>query len=107
SPANLISGNGNSGVEIAGASSAQNLVEGNFIGTDVNGAGAVGNRNGGVYIDGGAPDNSIGGAERGAGNVISGNAGDGVTFTDSATIGNQLLGNLIGTNAAGTASVPN
>jgi hypothetical protein len=107
SAANLISGNGNSGVEIAGASSAQNLVEGNFIGTDVNGAGAVGNLNGGVYIDGGAPDNSIGGAEPGAGNVISGNAGDGVTFTDNGTTGNQLLGNVIGTNLAGTVSVPN
>ena len=104
---NVISGNANSGVEIRGAAANSNLIEGNLIGTDATGMTTLGNSNGGVYVDGGAPSNTIGGSAAGAGNVISGNAGDGVTFSDSGTTGNQVLGNKIGTNAAGTAALPN
>ena len=37
-------------------------------------------------------------------NVISGNVGDGVQIFAASSTGNQVIGNLIGTNAAGTAS---
>src|SRR5262249_26102014 len=40
-------------------------------------------------------------------NVISGNDGDGVLLKDPQSTGNVVEGNLIGTNAAGMAALPN
>jgi hypothetical protein len=48
--------------------------------------------------------NVIGGIEAGSANVISGN-GIGVTISDEGTTDNQVEGNLIGTNGAGTAKL--
>ena len=39
--------------------------------------------------------------------MISGNTGDGVELTGTGTASNVVLGNLIGTNAAGTAAIAN
>ncbi|HVC93402.1 MAG TPA: hypothetical protein VND64_06905, partial [Pirellulales bacterium] len=112
---NIISGNAWDGVGFDGAS--YNTVEGNYIGTDVSGTVAVGNGFGaaavwggplnGVMIRVGAADNVIGGSAPGAGNLISGNAYDGIALYDNGTSGNIIEGNLIGTNAAGTAALPN
>ncbi len=55
----------------------------------------------------GAVGNTIGGTTTGAGNVISGNTGDGVDITGSGTTGNILEGNYIGINAAGTSALLN
>jgi hypothetical protein len=49
----------------------------------------------------------IGGTAAGAGNVISGNGGEGVRIQDPGTTGTLVQGNKIGTNAAGTAAIPN
>ena len=55
----------------------------------------------------------VGGTAAGAGNVISGNGfGNPVTGNDTGlsmfqTTGNTVQGNFIGTNEAGTASIPN
>ena len=49
----------------------------------------------------------IGGTAAGAGNVISGNGGEGVRIQDAGTTGTLVQGNKIGTNAAGTAAIPN
>jgi len=91
---NVISANGNAGVLINGAG---NRVEGNLIGLSANGTGAFGNGGTGVSVSGDS--NAIGGGGAGAGNVISNN-GHGVVLGGS---GNTVQGNLIGTNAAGTA----
>ena len=104
---NLISGNGDEGVEITGSGTTGNTVEGNLIGTDVTGTAALGNGLGGVEIDSSASGNTIGGITSGAGNVISGNTGDGVELTGTGTASNVVLGNLIGTNAAGTSAIAN
>ena len=58
-------------------------------------------------IESGSTDNTIGGTAAGAGNVISGNTGDGVEITGSGTSGNLVAGNLIGTDAAGSAAIGN
>jgi hypothetical protein len=103
---NLISGNGQSGVAIVGSSATGNKVEGNFIGTDVSGNQELGNSVSGVLIDG-APNNTIGGTEDGARNLISGNDSDGVLIEDTDATGNGVLGNFIGTNASGTQPLGN
>jgi CSLREA domain-containing protein len=99
---NVISGNTGRGVFISGSGAAMNQVQGNFIGTDKSGAVALGNFNRGVFIDG-APNNTIGGPAAGAGNVISGNNGNGVLISGGGAAMNQVQGNFIGTNATGTA----
>lgn len=96
---NIFSGNITYGINIGGSN---NLVQGNYIGTDITGTVAIGNRRAGVFITG--TNNSIGGTAAGAGNVISGN-GRGVYLFGGNN--NTVQGNLIGTNAAGTAVLGN
>ncbi|PYS60097.1 MAG: hypothetical protein DMF76_14750, partial [Acidobacteria bacterium] len=91
---NVISANG-IGVQI---SSAGNIVQGNFIGTNAAGTAALGNGTG-VLVS--QPNNTIGGTTVGAGNVIAGNSDMGLFIFD--TTGIQVQGNLIGTNAGGDA----
>ena len=92
------------GVFIDGIGANSNIVEGNYIGTDVTGTVSFGNGDG-VLIDGGAANNMIGGTTSGTGNLISGNYAQ-VVLTDAGTTGNQVAGNLVGTNASGTAVLP-
>ena len=54
-----------------------------------------------------SPDNSIGGAAAGEGNVISGNAWHGIYGFGANGSGNVIRGNVIGLNADGTGAVPN
>jgi CSLREA domain-containing protein len=103
---NIISGNGWSGVRIVESDATGNQVQGNYIGTDVSGAGALGNGFAGVEISG-APSNTVGGTTTGARNVISGNDVDGVIIRDSGATGNQVQGNYIGTDKNGTADLGN
>ncbi|MCA1718587.1 MAG: Ig-like domain-containing protein [Actinobacteria bacterium] len=99
---NIISGNGNDGVTISGTdsgSSGNNNVMGNYVGTDASGTANLGNDEDGVDIDGdGAPNNTIGGTEAGARNIISGNDDDGVDISN--TFGNRILSNSIHSNGA-------
>lgn len=104
---NLISGNDSAGVHIAETGSTGNIVQGNYIGTDVTGTLALGNFYEGVFIGTGASNNLIGGHKAGAGNLISGNNGNGVTIGDIGTTGNLVQGNYIGTDATGTLSLGN
>ena len=103
---NLISGNRLPGVTFVNFSSnaSGNLIQGNFIGTNVNGTEALPNENDGVLLTG-APGNTVGGTAAGAMNLISGNANTGLTI--GATSDNQVLGNLIGTDVTGTFAIPN
>jgi parallel beta-helix repeat protein len=100
---NVISGNGNVGVSINGTGASNNTVSGNYIGTNAAGTAAVPNNNSGVFAGGSGTDNLIGGTATGAGNLISGNTLAGVYIGGAVT----LQGNFIGTNAAGTAALPN
>ena len=102
---NLISGNAQCGVLIAGSVSSYTQILGNFIGVDRSGANALGNGSDGVNVSGGIG-TQIGGLVAGARNVISGNQLNGVAFTGSAS-NNWVMGNLIGTDVAGTRAVSN
>jgi CSLREA domain-containing protein len=108
---NVISGNNREGVQIASATATENQVQGNFIGTNVNGTADLGNRGHGVIVNAGPDNNTIGGTEEGARNVISGNDANGVLFFDNSSTeqitGNQVLGNFIGTDVNGTSDLGN
>ena len=109
---NVISGNANEGVLI-GLGATTNLVEGNFIGTDVTGAAPLPNLLDGVYVGLGAVNNTIGGQNPVgslntlAWNVISGNGTNGVKVADTGTSSNVICGNFIGTDSTGEFSLPN
>jgi parallel beta-helix repeat protein len=95
---NLISGNGGDGIRIAGSGSADILVQGNDIGTDVTGTQPLGNAGDGVHVDNMHNGiNAIGGEEPGAGNTIAFNGNDGVLANGNTHI--AILGNAIFANA--------
>src|SRR5207247_5057670 len=92
---NLISGNGDTGIIIVDPGSAGNVIQGNFIGTDVAGTVDLGNH-AGVSIGDGASDNMIGGPEATARNIISGNECPGIAINSVRSTGNLAQGNYIG-----------
>ncbi len=99
--ANVVSGNGSNGIEIAGSDATGNWVAGNLIGTDTAGTAAIANGGDGVLFDVGAGANVLGGDAPGAGNIVAFNAGNGVTVGDSPTdaiSGDVVLGNSIYAN---------
>jgi CSLREA domain-containing protein len=105
---NVISGNDGCGIYIDGEydnSTSGNVVQGNYIGTNASGDAALGNMRGVCVVN--APNNTIGGMEAGAGNVISGNYMDGVYIVYNGAFGNVVQGNYVGTNASGDAATGN
>ena len=88
------------------------VIRGNFVGTNVAGTAALGNNRGGAGNGGGialfAGGATIGGTAPADRNLVSGNAAGfarGIETWESS--GNTIQGNYVGTNAAGTAAVPN
>ena len=93
-----------------------NVIQGNFIGTDMTGGAAMPNRQDGIVITNGSSDNTIGGTDPSDANVISGNGTDandpdrsGILLdgTNYNVTGNQILGNFIGTDATGVVGIGN
>jgi parallel beta-helix repeat protein len=104
---NVISANGGDGVAISDSGTTDNLVQWNFIGTDITGTRPLGNAGNGVAIHGGASFNFIGLPSPGVGNVISANFLTGVSIADAGTTDNVVSHNLIGTNLTGTSALGN
>jgi titin len=97
---NLISGNNQSGILITGRTSTNNIVQGNYIGTDITGTAKLSNLFGITVTK--AYGNIIG-----RNNVISGNTDIGVLFTGKYTRNNIVKGNYIGTDYTGTQLLDN
>ncbi len=93
------------GIEIN--DSDNNIITGNFIGTNVAGNAAVANGLMGVFITGDSDTNRIGGNTPAERNLISANTGSGIEINGTTASSNTILGNLIGLNAAGTADLGN
>ncbi len=74
------------------------VIQGNFIGVDASGSAALGNGGGGIYCYP-CDEITIGGAEKGARNVIAGNAGEVFIYTSAG--GAKIQGNYSGTDATG------
>jgi len=111
---NLISGNTGAGIVLAFGSDGATVI-GNLIGTDITGKSPLPNGGDGILVRG-SSHNIIGGSYAGAGNVISGNAGAGISLpTTPGTPGvtafppqfNIIQGNFIGTDITGVAALPN
>ncbi len=106
---NLVSGNGGNGIDVTGgfAGNADVLVSGNFVGVNATGTAAIPNSGFGIRAGGGSTDALIGGTSPSARNVVSGNAMTGVDLGSGGGGGHTVRGNLIGTNANGTAAIGN
>jgi parallel beta-helix repeat protein len=127
--ANVISGNGGSGIVLNGSSG--NTVVDNRIGTNAAGTATIPNGGDGLWITQKARGNEIGGTDfvdsvthlannptgtKGTvppvfavpplGNLISGNSGNGVMI-EGGSPGNTLNGNFIGTTANGDGALGN
>jgi hypothetical protein len=127
--ANVISANRGSGIVLRGSS--RDTIAANRIGTNPAGTARMGNGGDGIELTRGADGNEIGGTDytdpsTGAannptgnkgtvppvfvvpplGNLISGNAGNGVLIT-AGSLGNKLNGNFVGTTASGNATLGN
>ena len=107
---NIISANGGTGVRFArdpgGLPANGNVVQGNYIGTDVSGANAFGNQFDGVSLSN-SSNNLIGGSSEGASNVMADHGFAGVFLTGAETSNNTVQGNYIGIDASGTGLLPN
>ena len=89
------------------------MVAGNYIGTDVTGAVALGNGTHGIYVYSGAGSNRIGtdGSDDAFNvnerNVVSANGYYGVRIDGAGSDHNVIAGNYVGTDGTGTASLGN
>ena len=95
---NIISGT-QTGVVFSDATSFQNSVIGNYIGTDITGTKALGN-NYGITIWA-CSHHRIGGAAEGEGNLISGNDNAGAGLSGYGCSENFIIGNRIGVDVNG------
>jgi fibronectin-binding autotransporter adhesin len=102
---NVSSGNTTHGIAIVGAGTNNNIVRGNYTGLDTTGASAVANGSHGIAIWNGASGNTIGGPSPAQRNVSSGNGAAGIALDN--TNNNVVAGNLVGRNAADTATIAN
>ena len=112
-----IGGNGIAIFQLASGNSniaRNNIIEGNYLGTDATGSLDRGNQSTGVIVFD-ANDNTIGGTTPAARNVLSGNGNNNTTNPRKVGVGLAIIdgvnttvhGNHIGTNAAGDGKVNN
>jgi len=97
-------------IGLYGAGATDNVVVGNFIGTDAGGNWQTNTDvfySNGVYLEQGAARNRIGGPAAAERNIISGNARNGISAYYERTDSNLILNNLIGLGPRGDKRLPN
>ncbi len=107
---NLVSGNNGDGIAVTDAgpgafTPGAFTIQGNIVGMDGLGAQQVPNATNGIRVSG-VSQALIGGSSSGAGNLVSGNFGDGILVA-GASDAVEVLGNTVGENASGTSSFGN
>ena len=100
---NVISGNTDGNVVVTGTGATNDVLEGNYIGLDLAGTTTVGDPGGELTVE--TSGNTIGGTTAAARNVISGVSAVDINLDYSGATGNLIIGNYIGSNAAGTAAL--
>jgi CSLREA domain-containing protein len=91
------------GIYIVGGSG--HVIQGNIIGLDALGTGALANTGEGIRISG-STNNLIGGTTAATRNIISGNQGSGILVTANSN-NTSIRGNYLGTNTTGTWGIGN
>jgi hypothetical protein len=94
---------GGDGIELS-TLDGQNVIAGNFIGTDVSGILGLGNLETGIYVNI-ENESLIGGTATQVRNLIAGNFGDGIQIFGSSDV--RVQGNLIGTSRVLAANIGN
>lgn len=102
---NIISGNSESGIAIMGSHAKNNIIKGNYIGTNAAGTDSIPNTNG--ILLSGSSDNTIGGSTTADRNIISGNTLAGIAMAYTGTRNNSIKGNFIGVDYQGTQILGN
>jgi len=109
--ANIITGNLGRGIWISDVGTTNNIIQGNWIGTDRNGRLGLGNGLEGIILIDGATHNTIGRTLEGhnvigkaldgsgVGNIIANSGGPGILVFDSDCTGNSLRANQIYNNS--------
>ncbi len=87
-------------LQVDGSGATNNVIQGNYLGTNASGTQTLGNM--GVFIYQAPGNNVVGGTAPGAGNLVSGNE---AIYINDTTAGNLVQGNLIGTDPTGTALI--
>jgi parallel beta-helix repeat protein len=82
------------------------VISNNFVGTNLTGTQAIGNRNGGIVIGPGSANVIVGGSTRAEGNLVSGNTQRSGIFTWLTTNVN-VANNLVGTDVTGSLPLRN
>ena len=95
------------GISIMGSNATNNIIAGNYIGTDKTGSVALSTNSPGIQIIEGANSNTIGGEYSNYRNLISGNWMYGVWLAGSGVEHNNIFNNFIGTDATGELKLPN
>jgi hypothetical protein len=104
---NVISNNAPFGIIMDSADAANgNIVQGNFIGTDITGTVAMPNFLSGIAL-GAVSNTTIGGTSPNARNVISGHLQYGIDINASGRSGFIVQGNYIGTDSTGSVAIGN
>jgi CSLREA domain-containing protein len=109
---NFIAGNTGPGIVLRGADTTNTTIVNNYIGLNDlgNPVSAPNNTGGGVVIERGARDVTVGGTTLNERNVISGNTGDGIIIRGLnpllTTSNNTIIGNYIGTLVSGSLILP-
>ena len=98
----LLSGNTSHGLRMVGGSGT--IFRGNFVGTNLASNQAIPNGGHGVSLES-TSGNSIGEPFSGGGNIISGNAGSGISLLNSSN--NVITNNVVGLNLATNMALPN
>ncbi|MDD3875658.1 MAG: T9SS type A sorting domain-containing protein [Bacteroidales bacterium] len=101
---NIVSGNQHIGIRLL--HSSNNTIINNYVGLDRTGEIALPNYDG-ISLEALTQNNIIGGLTPQERNVVSGNIAYGIPLIGLHTRYNKIIGNYIGTNASGTAPVPN
>ncbi|MBI2396902.1 MAG: hypothetical protein HYV17_03840 [Xanthomonadales bacterium] len=101
---NTISGNSGHGIEIDSSSDIESItIRGNRIGTNAAGTAAVANGGRGIFAIG-FNALSIGGTDAGAGNLVSGNGGDGILISAwNTNVASPVVRNIVGLTTSGAS----
>ena len=96
---NIISGNKQNGIILI--QGIENIIQGNYLGTDASGTKDLGNGFSGIQIAS-SSNNMVSGK-----NLISGNTGPGVVIINPESENNVVQGNYIGTDVSGKIAIGN